>query len=226
MPADKPPSRRFVIWGSAGHALVLGPMLHAAGHAIVALVDNDPAAVSVFPGVPLLHGRRALEEFVAAHGHDGLAGAIAIGGSRGRDRREILQLFAALGCETPALIHPLGFVCETATVGEGTHVLARATVAAAASVGAACIVNHGAIVDHECRLGAGTHIAPGATLCGCVVTGEDVFVGAGAVVLPRLTLGRGCVVGAGAVVTREIPDFTTVVGNPARTMVKAVRTDT
>lgn len=207
---------QFVIWGSAGHALVLGSLLRAAGAEIVALVDNDPAATSVFPGVPLLHGRRGLEEFLAQDPGRLLSCAVAIGGGRGKDRREILHLFKALGIDAPALRHPRSFVCDTARVGRGSQVLAHATVAAHAEIGEGCIVNHGAIVDHESRLGSGTHVAPGATLCGCVITGEDVFVGAGAVVLPRLRLGTGCVVGAGAVVTTHVPEATTVVGPPAR----------
>lgn len=41
-------------------------------------------------------------------------------------------------------------------------------------------------------------------------------IGAGAVILPGITIGRWAMVGAGAVVTRDVPDFALVVGNPAR----------
>lgn len=41
-------------------------------------------------------------------------------------------------------------------------------------------------------------------------------VGAGAVILPGVRIGKLAVVGAGAVVTKDVPDGTTVVGNPAR----------
>jgi acetyltransferase-like isoleucine patch superfamily enzyme len=41
-------------------------------------------------------------------------------------------------------------------------------------------------------------------------------VGTGAVILPGLTIGVDAIVGAGAVVTRDVPDGATVVGNPAR----------
>jgi len=41
-------------------------------------------------------------------------------------------------------------------------------------------------------------------------------VGTGAVILPGVTIGVEAVVGAGAVVTRDVPDGATVVGNPAR----------
>jgi len=49
-----------------------------------------------------------------------------------------------------------------------------------------------------------------------VVIEDNVWIGGGAVVLPNVTIGRNAVVGAGAVVTRDVPASTIVVGNPAR----------
>jgi UDP-2-acetamido-3-amino-2,3-dideoxy-glucuronate N-acetyltransferase len=43
-------------------------------------------------------------------------------------------------------------------------------------------------------------------------------IGAGAVICPGVELGAYSVVGAGAVVTRSVPPFTMVYGNPARIM--------
>ena len=46
--------------------------------------------------------------------------------------------------------------------------------------------------------------------------GNNVFVGAGAIVLPGVTIGNNVVIGAGSVVSRDIPDDSVAVGNPAR----------
>jgi acetyltransferase-like isoleucine patch superfamily enzyme len=45
-------------------------------------------------------------------------------------------------------------------------------------------------------------------------------IGSGAIVLPGVVIGAGAMVGAGAVVTEDIPDGVTVVGNPARVLSK------
>lgn len=45
---------------------------------------------------------------------------------------------------------------------------------------------------------------------------DNVWIGGGAVILPGVTVGENSVVGAGAVVTRDVPPNTVVVGNPAR----------
>ena len=45
---------------------------------------------------------------------------------------------------------------------------------------------------------------------------DGAWVGASAVILPGVRVGRNAVVAAGAIVTDDVPDFSVVVGNPAR----------
>ena len=49
-----------------------------------------------------------------------------------------------------------------------------------------------------------------------VVIQNDAWIGYGAIILKGVTIGRGGVVGAGAVVSRDVPSYSVVVGNPAR----------
>jgi len=55
----------------------------------------------------------------------------------------------------------------------------------------------------------------GATLLPTLVK-KGASIGANATILPGLTIGEGAMVGAGAVVTKDVPPRTLVVGNPAR----------
>mgnify|MGYP004560051377 CR=1 FL=1 len=55
---------------------------------------------------------------------------------------------------------------------------------------------------------------------GSVIIGEDVWIGSNAVILSGVRIGRGSIVGAGAVVTKNIPPYSVVVGNPARIIKK------
>jgi phosphonate metabolism protein (transferase hexapeptide repeat family) len=46
--------------------------------------------------------------------------------------------------------------------------------------------------------------------------GHDVWIGHGAIILPGRNIGTGAVVAGGAVVTKDVPAYTIVAGNPAR----------
>ena len=46
--------------------------------------------------------------------------------------------------------------------------------------------------------------------------GNDVWIGARVIFLPGVSVGRGSIVGAGSIVTRDVPNWAIVAGNPAR----------
>ena len=51
---------------------------------------------------------------------------------------------------------------------------------------------------------------------GNIEIGNDVWIGYGAMVLSGVKIGDGAVVGAGAVVTRDVPPYAIVGGNPSK----------
>ena len=52
------------------------------------------------------------------------------------------------------------------------------------------------------------------------VVEDEASIGANATIVCGITIGKGATVGAGAVVTKDVPPGVTVVGNPARELVK------
>ena len=53
---------------------------------------------------------------------------------------------------------------------------------------------------------------------GDIHVGNDVWIGYRAMILGAVTIGDGAVVGAGAVVTKDVPPYAVVAGNPARVL--------
>jgi maltose O-acetyltransferase len=49
-----------------------------------------------------------------------------------------------------------------------------------------------------------------------VVIGNDCWIGGNTVICPGVRIGEGCTIGAGSVVTKDIPDHSLAVGNPAK----------
>ena len=54
---------------------------------------------------------------------------------------------------------------------------------------------------------------------------EDSWIGAGTIILPGITVHKGAVVGAGSVVTKDVPPYTVVAGNPAKILRQLAPTD-
>lgn len=48
-----------------------------------------------------------------------------------------------------------------------------------------------------------------------VTIGNSVWIGGGAIILPGISIGDGAVIAAGAVVTKDVPAYVVVAGNPA-----------
>ena len=51
---------------------------------------------------------------------------------------------------------------------------------------------------------------------GPVIVGDEVWIGAGAIILSGVNIGKGAIVGAGAVISKDIPPYAVVAGNPAK----------
>lgn len=49
-----------------------------------------------------------------------------------------------------------------------------------------------------------------------IVIGDDVWIGGHVIILPGVHIGKGAIVGAGAVVTKDVPEYAIVGGNPAK----------
>jgi acetyltransferase-like isoleucine patch superfamily enzyme len=52
------------------------------------------------------------------------------------------------------------------------------------------------------------------------IIGENCSIGTGACILPGVTIGKHCIVGANSVVSKDIPDYSVVVGIPAKIIKK------
>jgi len=56
-----------------------------------------------------------------------------------------------------------------------------------------------------------------------ITVGEDCWFGGNCIVLPGVTIGKGVTIGAGSVVTKDVPDYVVIAGNPARVIRKIER---
>lgn len=109
---------------------------------------------------------------------------------------------------------------DDVVLGEGACLSPFVTLTSNIRIGRCFHANLYSYVEHDCIIGNFVTLAPGAKVNGNVTIGDNAYIGSGAVIRQGVRIGAGAVVGMGAVVTRDVPAGVTVVGNPARPLVK------
>ncbi len=112
--------------------------------------------------------------------------------------------------------HPSARVAADARIGHGTYVGPNAVVMPGARIGAHVSLRGGCYVSHDVAVGDFGFVGPNATLSGRSSLGEGAHLGPNAAVLEETSIGCFAVVGIGSVVVKDVPDWSVVVGNPAR----------
>ena len=194
----------MIIYGASGYAKVVIDILEAMGKPIDYVVDDD-VNVSEILGYRVEHDCKVFKEVI-----------IAVGSCQ--QRKKIAESITS--DQYPIAIHPSAIISPRTLIGDGTVVMQGAIVQSCASIGSHCIVNTGASVGHDVKLADFVHVAPHATITGNVEIGECAWIGAGAVIRQGIKIGANSTIGAGAVVVKDVPSGTTVIGNPARELIK------
>jgi UDP-2-acetamido-3-amino-2,3-dideoxy-glucuronate N-acetyltransferase len=140
---------------------------------------------------------------------------------------ELVNLYGCtIGDETR--VGPFVEIQAGATVGARCKIQSHSFICEGVSIGDEVFVGHGVMFTNDLWPRAtddnGDLLGPEGWSLQATIIGNKASIGSGAVLLP-VRVGEGALVAAGAVVTKDVPDFAIVAGNPAR-VVGDVRTRT
>ena len=122
------------------------------------------------------------------------------------------------------------------------HILKNAKIGNDCNVGDYCFIENDVVIGSRVTIKNGISVWDGITIeddvflgPNCVLTNDlyprskiyhsenvrthikqGASIGANATIICGITLGKYCMIGAGAIVTKSVPDFAVVTGNPAR----------
>ena len=201
--------------------------------------EVHPTAI-VYPGTVLGEGVRVLEHAVV--------GKQPVLSPRSTAKREPLpptELGDGTVVSTGAIVFAGSRIGARVILGDQSCVRERVTIGDDVVLGRGSLVENDTTIGVGSRIQADAYITAYSTLeehvfvAPCVVTTNDDFmgrteqrleriagptirrgarVGGGAILCPGVVIGEEAFVGAGAVVTKDVPDRTVVVGNPARVL--------
>lgn len=215
--------KKLVILGTSGNALDVLDIVEAINaHELIwrvaGVLDDGHAEGDLFAGLPVLGGLAAASRlsdcwFVHAIGSD-------------TSYRRRAELAAKTGLEAnrfATLVHPQACVSSRAKLGHGVCVNFGASVAGNVIIEDHAIIGPRVIIGHDSFIGAWSLVAAGAIVSGAVRVGRACYIGAGSSVKQKVMVGNEALIGLGAVVVHDVDGGTTVVGNPARLLIKQGR---
>lgn len=204
-------SNNVLLYGASGHAKVICSIYESIGICVEAIFDDNNK-------IKKLNDYNVIGKYNLNYK---INYPILITIGNNKIRKDISR---KLTHKFTTAIHKSSIIDNINNIDVGTAIFHNTVIQRDVIIGKHCIINTNASVDHECIIDDFVHISPSVTLCGNVIIGEGTHIGAGATIIPNTKIGKWCVIGAGAVITKNIPDYSLVVGVPGK-IVKLLNND-
>lgn len=146
--------------------------------------------------------------------------AVAIGDNK--IRGEWLDKLRSLGFSTPSLINPQSFVSPSARIEQSCYIHAKAFIWTKTTLGDNSIVSPNAMLAHHVNVGKNCLISANSVIGSYNTIGDNVLIGINACTISskKIQIGKHSTVGANSLVIKSVTDYSTVIGSPAKVLIK------
>jgi sugar O-acyltransferase (sialic acid O-acetyltransferase NeuD family) len=216
--------KRFAIFGASGCGRGVLPLIRQELQASLDSGVCDLVFVDDRPPAPVVNGHRVLT-YSQWLDEPASSRYINVAIANSRIREQLVRRCAADEVQFIEVRAANVVQLDDVQLGEGAVLCPFVTLTSNIRIGQHFHANIYSYVEHDCVVGDFVTFAPGVKCNGHVHIEDHAYIGAGAVIKQGrpdapLVIGRGAVVGMGAVVTQSVAPGVTVVGNPARPLIK------
>lgn len=215
--------QQIAIYGAGGFAREVAWLVESCNVAdtryeVVCFIDdNEENQGASLNGIPVMALTDVVRNFPRARVVGGIGSP--------HTRQKTLEKAATAGLAFETLIHPRTEYSRFVEFGRGAVVCAGNILTTNIKIGAHVQINLDCTVGHDVIMDDYTTLAPGVHVSGWVHFGKRVYVGTGAVIIngtreKPLVIGNDAVIGAAACVVKSVASNTTVVGVPAKPLVR------
>lgn len=111
-------------------------------------------------------------------------------------------------------------ISDNVEIFEGTNICRGTADDGVTFIGEGTKIDYNVHVAHNVKIGKHCLIIAGSIIGGSVEIGDNCYLGIGCMIRNKVKIGNNVTIGMGAVVVKDVPDGITVVGNPAKEIIK------
>lgn len=208
----------YGVFGTGGYGREVMPLVQGLAKRnkseVVFVVDANYKTENKVNGVPVY----SFDEFIKA---DYESKHLSVAVADYSLRKNISEKSLRNGIALTGIVAENVVLLAVNEIADGVILSPFVTITSNCHIGRGFHANIYSYVGHDCIIGDYVTFSPGVKCSGNVVIEDNVFVGTGAIIRPGteqkpLTIGENSVIGMGAVVTKDVPAGSTVIGNPGK----------
>ncbi|MFD2562438.1 NeuD/PglB/VioB family sugar acetyltransferase [Aquimarina rubra] len=206
--------KNAVIIGAGTQGQVYASYLKEAGVNIIGFIDDNPDLIGKdVINIPVIgmYKDLFLEEF-----KDKIQDVYCPIGVNAV-RVSYLSTLKKEGYGIPGFLHHTVSIAPDVTIGEAVYMLAGNIVMPHTTIGNYIMINMDSTIAHHVTLEDGVFMSSGVNIGALINVRKNAYIGMGVTAMTGIKeIGKETLIGAGTVIIKDVPEYTTVVGNPAR----------